>query len=39
MMALTDNRMDYGVFNVGGGYPYTVKEFAGIVRARATREP
>ena len=32
MMALEDERMDYGVFNVGGGKAYTVLEFAGIVR-------
>ena len=32
MMALEDDRMNYGVFNVGGGRAYTVKEFAGIVR-------
>jgi len=32
MMALEDERMNYGVFNVGGGMPYTVLEFAEIVR-------
>ena len=32
VMALEDERMDYGVFNVGGGRAYTVKGFAEIVR-------
>ena len=32
LMALEDNRMNYGVFNVGGGRAYSVLEFAGIVR-------
>ena len=32
VMALEDERMDYGVFNVGGGKAYTVAEFAEIVR-------
>ncbi len=32
IMAFEDERMDYGVFNVGGGHPYTVKEFSEIVR-------
>lgn len=32
LLALEDDRMDYGVFNVGGGHAYTVKEFAEIVR-------
>ena len=32
IMALEDDRMDYGVFNVGGGYPYNLIEFAEIVR-------
>ncbi|MBW1999750.1 MAG: NAD-dependent epimerase/dehydratase family protein [Deltaproteobacteria bacterium] len=32
LMALEDDRMDYGVFNVGGGMAWTVKELAQIVR-------
>jgi len=32
LLALEDARMDYGVFNVGGGHAYTVQEFAEIVR-------
>ena len=32
VMALEDERMDYEVFNVGGGRAYTVLEFAEIVR-------
>ena len=32
LMALEDDQMDYGVFNVGGGRAYSVLEFAGIVR-------
>ena len=32
LLALEDDRMDYGVFNVGGGHAYSVKEFAEIVR-------
>ena len=32
IMALEDERMDYGVFNVGGGRAYSVLEFAGIVK-------
>ena len=32
LMALEDNRMNYGVFNVGGGRAYSVLEFAVIVR-------
>ena len=32
LMALEDDRMDYGVFNVGGGRAYSVLDFAGIVR-------
>ncbi len=32
LMALADPRMAYGVFNVGGGRAWTVKEFAEIVR-------
>jgi dTDP-L-rhamnose 4-epimerase len=32
VMALEDGRMDYGVFNVGGGRAYTVQAFAEIVR-------
>ena len=32
VMALEDERMDYGVFNVGGGEAYTVLEFAEIVK-------
>jgi dTDP-L-rhamnose 4-epimerase len=32
LMALEDDRMNDQVFNVGGGHPYTVKEFAEIVR-------
>ncbi len=32
MMALKDDRMNYDVFNVGGGHAFTVKEFAEIVR-------
>lgn len=32
MMALNDDRMANGVFNVGGGKAYTVSEFAEIVR-------
>ncbi len=31
MLALTDNRADYEVFNVGGGRSYTVLEFLSIV--------
>ena len=34
IMALEDDRMDYGVFNVGGGKAYTVLEFAGIVKGQ-----
>ena len=33
LMALHDERMAYQVYNVGGGRPYTVAEFAAIVRA------
>ena len=36
IMALEDDRMDYGVFNVGGGRAYTVKDFAEIVRKVST---
>jgi dTDP-L-rhamnose 4-epimerase len=32
LLALEDDRMNYEVFNVGGGHPYTVREFAQIVR-------
>ena len=32
LMALEDDRMNYEVFNVGGGKAYTVLEFAEIVR-------
>lgn len=32
IMALTDERMVYEVYNVGGGEPYTVYEFSEIVR-------
>ena len=32
IMALEDERMDYEIFNVGGGKAYTVLEFAEIVR-------
>lgn len=32
ILALTDERLVNGVFNVGGGRPYTVLEFAEIVR-------
>lgn len=32
LLALNDERADYRVFNVGGGAPYTVLEFAEIVR-------
>jgi nucleoside-diphosphate-sugar epimerase len=32
ILALEDERMDYGVFNVGGGKAYTVLEFAEVVR-------
>jgi dTDP-L-rhamnose 4-epimerase len=32
IQALHDQRMDYNTFNIGGGYAYTVKEFAEIVR-------
>ena len=32
VMALEDDRMDYGVFNVGGGRAYSVKEFACLVK-------
>jgi len=31
IMALEDDRMNYDVFNVGGGHAYTVNEFAEIV--------
>lgn len=31
MLVLADSRADYQVLNVGGGRPYTVKEFAEIV--------
>ena len=31
LMALVDDRMNYEVFNVGGGHPFTVKEFGDIV--------
>ena len=31
LLVLKDSRADYNVFCVGGGYPYTVKEFADIV--------
>jgi dTDP-L-rhamnose 4-epimerase len=34
LMALEDERMDYEVFNVGGGKAYTVLEFAGIVKGQ-----
>jgi dTDP-L-rhamnose 4-epimerase len=32
ILALNDDRMNYGIFNVGGGYPYTVSEFAQMVK-------
>jgi len=32
IMALEDDRMDYGVFNVGGGKAYNLIDFAEIVR-------
>ncbi|HMP88804.1 MAG TPA: NAD-dependent epimerase/dehydratase family protein [Kiritimatiellia bacterium] len=31
LKVLDDERADYRVFNVGGGRPYTINEFAGIV--------
>jgi dTDP-L-rhamnose 4-epimerase len=34
IMALEDDRIDYGVFNVGGGKAYTVLEFAEIVKGQ-----
>jgi len=37
VMALEDERMDYGVYNVGGGKAYTVGEFAEIVRGEVER--
>jgi len=38
LLVLQDERADYRVFNVGGGTPYTVMEFAGIVCAAYNRE-
>lgn len=32
ILALEDDEMNYEVFNVGGGHPYTVSEFAQIVK-------
>lgn len=32
ILALEDDRMDYEVFNVGGGHAYTVSEFVQIVK-------
>jgi len=32
-----DDRMNYEMFNVGGGRPYTVKEFAEIVRSEVQK--
>jgi dTDP-L-rhamnose 4-epimerase len=32
LLALSDDRMAYEVYNVGGGKPYTVSEFSEIVR-------
>ncbi len=37
MMAMDDERMDYGVFNMGGGRAYSVKEFAQIVKQQIVR--
>jgi dTDP-L-rhamnose 4-epimerase len=38
LRVLDDPRADYGVFNVGGGRPYSVLEFAGIVARAYGRE-
>src|SRR5262245_36483513 len=38
LRVLDDPRADYRVFNVGGGRPYTVLEFAGIVARAYGRE-
>lgn len=32
IMALEDQRMNYGIFNIGGGRAYTVSQFAHIVK-------
>jgi dTDP-L-rhamnose 4-epimerase len=32
LMALDDDRMNYQAFNIGGGHPYTIKEFVQVVR-------
>lgn len=38
LLALEDSRMDYQVYNVGGGRAYTVLELAGIVEMALKRE-
>ena len=38
LLALEDSRMDYQVYNVGGGRAYTVLELAGIVEMTLRRE-
>jgi dTDP-L-rhamnose 4-epimerase len=38
LLVLRDPRADYQVFNVGGGQPYTVSEFCGIVAREFDRE-
>ena len=38
LLALEDSRMDYQVYNVGGGGAYTVLELAGIVEMTLKRE-
>lgn len=38
LLALEDSRMDYQVYNVGGGRAYTVLELAGIVEMTLKRE-
>ena len=32
LMALDDDLMNHQVFNIGGGHPYTIKEFVQVVR-------
>ena len=38
LLALEDSRMDYQIYNVGGGRAYTVLELAGIVEMTLKRE-
>ena len=38
ILAMTDDRLNYNAYCVGGGKPYSVKEFAGIVAKEFGKE-